>query len=99
MNETSKPSLWQRLTGGLKRTSSALGGAVADLVSKRKLDGETIEALEELLIRADLGVDVAARVAPAVGQDRYDKTVSGDEVKAILAAEVGKILSTVQRPL
>src|SRR3982750_3309043 len=94
-----KKSLWQRLTGGLKRTSSALGGAVADLVSKRKLDGETIEELEELLIRADLGVDVAARVATAVGQGRYDKTVSGDEGKAILAAEVGKILSPVQRPL
>jgi fused signal recognition particle receptor len=94
-----KPSLWQRLTGGLKRTSSALGGAVADLVSKRKLDGETIEELEEVLIRADLGVDVAARIAAAVGQGRYDKTVSGDEVKAILAAEVGKILAPVQKPL
>ncbi len=94
-----KPSLWQRLTGGLKRTSSALGGAVADLVSKRKLDGATIEELEELLIRADLGVDVAARIAAAVGQGRYDKTVSGDEVKAILAAEVGKILAPVQKPL
>ena len=94
-----KKSLWQRLTGGLKRTSSALGGAVADLVTKRKLDGDTLEELEEVLIRADLGVDVAARIAAAVGQGRYDKTVSGDEVKAILAAEVGKILAPVQQPL
>ena len=94
-----KKSLWQRLTGGLKRTSSALGGAVADLVTKRKLDGGTLEELEEVLIRADLGVDVASRIAAAVGQGRYDKTVSGDEVKAILAAEVGKILAPVQRPL
>jgi fused signal recognition particle receptor len=94
-----KKSLWQRLTGGLKRTSSALGGAVADLVTKRKLDGATLEELEEVLIRADLGVDVASRIAAAVGQGRYDKTVSGDEVKAILAAEVGKILAPVQQPL
>ena len=99
MTDEPRKSLWQRLTGGLKRTSSALGGAVADLVSKRKLDGATIEELEELLIRADLGVDVAARIAAAVGQGRYDKTVSGDEVKAILAAEVGKILAPVQKPL
>ena len=33
-----KTNWWQRLSGGLKRTSSALGGAIADLVAKRKLD-------------------------------------------------------------
>jgi len=37
-----KGGLWRRLSGGLKRTSSALGGAISDLVSKRKLDAETI---------------------------------------------------------
>ena len=99
MADEPKRSLWQRLTGGLKRTTSALGGAVADLVTKRKLDGDTIEELEDVLIRADLGVDVAARIAAAVGQGRYDKTVAADEVKGILASEIGKILAPVARPL
>jgi fused signal recognition particle receptor len=99
MADEPKRSLWQRLTGGLKRTTSALGGAVADLVTKRKLDGDTIEELEEVLIRADLGVDVAAKIAAAVGQGRYDKTVTVDEVKGILAAEMGKILAPVAKPL
>src|SRR6185312_9331645 len=94
-----KPSFWKRLTGGLRRTSSALGGAVADLVSKRKLDAQTLEDLEDVLIRADLGLDVASRVAQAVGKGRYDKTVTADEVKAILAAEVEKILMPVAVPL
>jgi len=93
------PSFWQRLTGGLKRTASALGTAVTDIVAKRKLDADTIEELEEALIRADLGVDVAARIAAAVGQGRYDKTISADEVKAILAAEVEKVLGPVAKPL
>ena len=48
-------SWWQRLTGGLKRTSSALGTALTDLVTKRKLDAAMVEELEEVLIRADLG--------------------------------------------
>ena len=99
MNDTPKQSWWQRLSGGLKRTSSSIGGAIADLVSKRKLDAATIEELEELLIRADLGVDVAHRIAAAVGDGRYDKTVSADEVKAILAAEVEKVLAPVAQPL
>ena len=99
MNDTPKQSWWQRLSGGLKRTSSSIGTAIADLVSKRKLDAATVEELEELLIRADLGVDVASRIAAAVGEGRYDKAVSADEVKAILAAEVEKVLSPVAKPL
>ena len=51
---------WQRLTGGLKRTSASLGTALSDLVSKRKLDAAMIEEIEEALIRADLGVTTAA---------------------------------------
>ena len=90
---------WQRLTGRLKRTSASIGSAISDLVSKRKLDAATIEELEELLIRADLGVDVAARIAAAIGEGRYDKQVSDAEVKAILAAEVEKVLAPVAKPL
>ena len=92
MNDTPKQSWLQRLSGGLKRTSASIGSAITDLVSKRKLDAATLEELEELLIRADLGVDVAARIAAAIGEGRYDKQVSDAEVKAILAAEVEKVL-------
>jgi fused signal recognition particle receptor len=68
-------------------------------VSKRKLDAGVVEELEELLIRNDFGVDVAARIAAAVGEGRYDKMISPDEVKAILAAEIEKVLAPVARPL
>src|SRR5436305_13070151 len=98
MNDTPKQSWWQRLSGGLKRTSASLGGAISDLVSKRKLDAATLEELEELLIRADLGVDVSARIAAAIGEGRYDKQVSDTEVKTILASEDGKALAPVAKP-
>jgi fused signal recognition particle receptor len=100
MNDsTEKKSWWRRLSDGLKRTSSNIGTAISDLISKRKLDAATLEEIEEVLIRADLGVDVAGRIAAAVGEGRYDKTVSADEVKAILAAEVEKVLAPVAKPL
>ena len=94
-----KQSWWQRLSGGLKRTSASIGGAVADLVVKRKLDQEMLDEIEEVLIRADLGVDSAARIAAAVGEGRYDKTITPDEVKAVVAAEVEKVLAPVAQPL
>ena len=96
---TAAKNWWQRLTGGLRRTSASIGGAITDLVSKRKLDDTTIEELEEVLIRADLGVDTAARVGAAIAEGRYNKDVSADDVKAVLAAEVEKILAPVAKPL
>src|SRR5262249_57934351 len=88
-----KQSWWRRLSGGLKRTSASIGDAISSLVSKRKLDAGTIEELEEVLIRADLGIDAATKIAAAVGEGRYDKAIAPDEVKAILAAEVEKLLA------
>jgi fused signal recognition particle receptor len=94
-----RKSWWRRLRGGLARTSASIATAITDLVSKRKLDAGVLEELEEVLIRADLGVGAAARIAEAVGEGRYNKDVSADEVKAILAAEIEKILTTVAQPL
>jgi fused signal recognition particle receptor len=92
-------SWWQRLSGGLKRTSASIGGAVADLVVRRKLDQAMLDEIEDVLIRADLGVDTAARIAAAVGEGRYDKSITADEVKAVVAAEVEKVLAPVAKPL
>jgi fused signal recognition particle receptor len=90
---------WQRLTGGLRRSSSALSGAITDLVSKRKLDAETIGDIEDALIRADLGVDTAARITAALAEGRHDKAISADEVKAVVAAEIERALAPVAQPL
>jgi len=101
MNDQSieKQSWWQRLSGGLKRTSASIGGAVTDLVAKRRLDQAMLDEIEEVLIRADLGVESAARIAAAVGEGRYDKSITADEVKAVVAAEVEKVLTPVAKPL
>jgi fused signal recognition particle receptor len=101
MNDSvdTKQSWWQRLSGGLKRTSASIGGAIADLVTKRKLDQAMLDEIEEVLIRADLGVDSAARIAAAVGEGRYDQAITPDEVKAVVAAEVEKVMTLVAKPL
>src|SRR3954464_13717567 len=97
--EKTKLSWWRRLSSGLKRTSSSLGSAVADLVTKRKLDHAMLEDIQDVLLRADLGTDVAARISAAVGHGRYDKAISADDVKAVVATEVEKVLAPVAKPL
>ncbi|WP_454914829.1 signal recognition particle-docking protein FtsY [Xanthobacter sediminis] len=94
-----KKGFWVRLASGLARTASSLGQGITDLVSKRKLDAETLEELEEVLIRADLGVETAMRIVEAVGKGRHDKMIAPDEVKGLIAAEVERILEPVAKPL
>jgi fused signal recognition particle receptor len=99
MAENIKQSWWQRLSGGLKRSSSALGSAISDLVSKRKLDAAALEDLENELIRADLGVETAARITKALTEGRYEKDIAADDIKSVLAGEIEKSLAGVARPL
>src|SRR6478736_1025475 len=58
-----------------------------------------LDELEDILIQADLGVEVASRIVDTVGKGRYGKDISPDEVKAILAAEIDRVLQPVALPL
>jgi fused signal recognition particle receptor len=99
MNDSTRQSWWQRLSGGLKRSSSALGSAISDLVSKRKLDAAAIDDLKNELIRVDLGVETAARITKALSEGRYEKDIAEDEIKTVLAGEIEKSLAGVAKPL
>jgi fused signal recognition particle receptor len=98
-DQPTKQSWWRRLNQGLKRTSADIGAAISGLISKRKLDAAMIEEIEEVLIRADLGVDLSATIAAAIGEGRYDKMITDAEVKAVLAAEIERVMQPVAKPL
>ncbi len=93
-----KRSWRERLFGGLFRSSQAIAKGIAEVFTKRKLDTLTLEELEDVLLRADLGVAAAQRVTKAVGAARYERSIEPDEVRAILAGEVQKILEPVALP-
>ena len=99
MNDTPKQSWWQRLSGGLKRTSSELGSAIKGLVSKRRLDASTLEELENELIRADFGLEVADRTIQALRGGRYEKGIAPEELQELLAGEIEKVMTPVAHPL
>ena len=96
--ETATP-WWQRLAAGLKRSSSALGGAIADVVAKRQLDDSTIEQIEDELIRADLGAETAGRIAAELRYGRFNTAITAEEIKEVVAREVEKALAGVAHPL
>ena len=98
---TEKPrtSWFQRLRTGLAKTSSRLSEGITSLFNKRKLDAATLDDLEDLLIQADLGLETATAITSAIGKGRFEKGISAEEVKDILADEVEKVLLPVAKPL
>ncbi|ADZ68599.1 signal recognition particle-docking protein FtsY [Polymorphum gilvum] len=92
-------SWFGRLKQGLSRSSSALTEGISSIFTKRRLDAAMLDELEDVLIQADLGVDTATAITERLSVGRFDKEISAEEVRAVLAEEVEKVLAPVARPL
>ncbi|ODT71114.1 MAG: signal recognition particle-docking protein FtsY [Pelagibacterium sp. SCN 63-23] len=88
-----------RLASGLKRSSDTLSTSITSVFTKRKLDAATLDELEDVLIQADLGIETAMAITETLRRDRFDKDVSGEDVRAVLAGEVEAVLAPVALPL
>ena len=78
-----------RLRGRLARSQTAFGSALLSLLSSGKLDDETWDEIEEILITADMGAGPATQL---VDRLRTEVKVAGtrdlDRVKALLRADL-----------
>ena len=88
-----------RLKSGLSRSSGKISGGISDLFTKQKLDQATLDGLEEILITGDLGIETASKLSQTISEQKYDKDISAEDVRNILADEIGKILEPVALPL
>ena len=63
------------------------------------MDPAKLDMIQDALVRADLGYDLAHRVTTVISQGVYSQGITPDEIKAVVAAEVAKILQPVAKPL
>lgn len=94
-----KLSWFERLRKGLSRSSSTLNESIGGIFTKRKLDEDTLQDLEDVLIQADLGLETAMRITDTLASGRYGKNISDDEVHTVLSSEIEKVLTPVAKPL
>jgi fused signal recognition particle receptor len=97
--EPARKGWFERLKSGLSKTSSRLTEGITGLVTKRKLDRDTLDELEEVLLAADLGIETSERITAAIAKGRFEKTIAASEVREILAEEVARVLEPVAKPL
>ncbi|MBP0437808.1 signal recognition particle-docking protein FtsY [Tianweitania sediminis] len=89
----------QRLREGLSRSSRELGDNLAGVFTRTLLTEEIVEELEEVLIRADLGVETAMRVADKLAEGRFSSRTTEADVRRVVAGEVEAVLRPVAQPL
>ncbi|MDE1901228.1 MAG: signal recognition particle-docking protein FtsY [Alphaproteobacteria bacterium] len=94
-----KTNWLSRLRHGLGRSSAKLADGITGVFTKRKLDDDVLRELEDMLIAADLGPAVAAKLVADFGKTRFGKDVSDIEVKTALAEQIAAILRPVAAPL
>lgn len=94
-----KKGWFAKLKAGLTRSSAKLTDGITGIFTRRKLDDEALEELEELLITADLGPSTAAKLTAELARTRFGKDVSPEEVRTALADHAACILGPVAQPL
>ncbi len=92
-------NFFARLGLGLKKSSNKISGGLSGIFTKKKVDAQTLEELEELLISADLGVKASTGIINGFAKRRLDKDISLPEIKEELAADIETILTPCQQPL
>jgi len=89
----------ERISKGLKKSTSRMSEQVSAVFTKRKLDDEALQDLEDILITSDFGVGPAAKVAALLAKDKFDKQVTDMEIKIALADVISDILTPLEKPL
>ena len=92
-------SWFSRLKEGLSASSNKVVSGITGIFTEKRLDEETLEQLEDLLISSDLGVNVANRLIKTLSEHQFDKQVSDREVRETFAKDIELILEPVAKPI
>jgi fused signal recognition particle receptor len=88
-----------RLRVGLQKTRQALKGRLEAVFSRRRIDAETLEELEEALILADVGMQATTKVLQEVGARVKNRVIdAGEGLRIGVADAIREILLAAMPP-
>ncbi|AQX19027.1 MULTISPECIES: signal recognition particle-docking protein FtsY [Bartonella] len=97
--EQKKAAWFERLKKGLSRSSQQLSDSIGTLFVKKKLDENTLQELEDILIQADLGIETTTRIIDILSTRYYEKNLSPKDIYTIVTNEIKKVLEPIAFPL
>ncbi len=99
LEEKKKTGWLSRLKQGLSKSSSKIGEGISAIFTRVKLDDETLEELEELLISSDMGIQSSHKFAQSLKTHKFDKEYSASDIKEALAAQIADSLRPYSVPV
>ncbi len=93
-----KTGFFRRLSQALQKSSTPLGESIAAVFARKKLDEAMLERLEEILLAADFGPELAMRFCAEMRKTRFGKDVDEKEVLEALADMIAARLEPFARP-
>ena len=90
---------FERIKQGLSRTAAPLVSGIGGLLTKKKLDRETLNDIEDLLIMADVGTKTAAALTAELAKEKFDKEVDSEEIRSFFADRIAAKLEPYAREL
>ncbi|HOO32450.1 MAG TPA: signal recognition particle-docking protein FtsY [Thermotogota bacterium] len=75
---------FDKLKSGLKKTNEAIFGKITRILKYKKLDEDTLEEIEELLIMGDVGVDCANKIIDELQARQRDFETLDDALREIM---------------
>jgi len=88
-----------RLKKGLSKSSSTISEGIHNILAKKRLDASTLQSLEDLLIEADLGLDLSISIIEKLKSEKFEKNISVEEIKIFLSKEIQQKLNPISLPL
>jgi fused signal recognition particle receptor len=88
-----------RLKKGLSKSSSTISEGIHNILTKKRLDASTLQSLEDLLIEADLGLDLSISIIEKLKSEKFEKNISVEEIKIFLSKEIQQKLNPISLPL
>ena len=87
---------FKKLKSGLSKSASKVDNAISSITGKKTVDKEELDNIEDHLILADLGVEVASRITKRIKEQKFElnekKEITKLDISQTLASEIEKIL-------
>ena len=91
-------SFFGRLKAGLGKTASRLTETITSVVTKKKLDQQTLDELLDALVMSDLGIEASEKLIKSLKSKRFKPKSPKRKLKKLWPKAFADILSPVAIP-
>ena len=90
--------IFEKFKLGFKKSAENIASGLKEIIIKKEIDDKTLDEIEELLIRSDVGVDASSDIRKIISEKKIDPNLNSiDEVNKILIDYIIKIMKPLEK--